>query len=212
MRFGNTAAHPRAVSAKEIVMRRFRFLVVMFSSLLALLVSAAASQGQTVKSVHSFNYTNGQYPEFGVLAQGPDGNLYGITESGGAYGRGTMYRQSSAGANNVVLYNFSGLDGSDPLDNPILARDKNLYGSTELGGSFNSGVLFKIDATGNLTVLYNFTGGADGKYPFASPIEAADGNFYGTTHGDTGTVYPTVYKLSPSGMFSTIYTFPSTLA
>jgi uncharacterized repeat protein (TIGR03803 family) len=196
------------VSAKEIVMRPSRFPTALFATLV--LVLCHASQAQTVRTIQAFNgTTGGLYPNYGSLTQGTDGQLYGITVEGGTYGLGTVYRQSSTGANNVVLHNFSGPDGSFPYANPTLGRDGYFYGNTALGGTFNFGTLYKMDRVGNVTVLYNFTGGADSENPYAAPIQATDGNFYGTTIGNVGPIYPTVYKLSPSGAFSTIYTFPT---
>jgi uncharacterized repeat protein (TIGR03803 family) len=194
-------------------MRPSRFLMVMFALPVTLIVLAVASPAQTVRTIHTFNNTTGgQSPNEGILAQGTDGQIYGVTAAGGTFGLGTVYRQSSTGPSNVVLYNFSGPDGSEPYANPTLGRDGFFYGSTALGGAFNFGTLYKIDRAGTLTVLHSFTGGADSMFPQAAPIQAADGSFYGTTVGDIDAVYPTVYKLTPSGDFSTIYTFPSAIA
>jgi uncharacterized repeat protein (TIGR03803 family) len=86
-----------------------------------------------------------------------------------------------------------------------LSADGNFYGTTFQGGSANLGVLFKISPNGTYTVLHEFQGGSDGSSPFAAPIQASDGNFYGTTGA-------TVYKYSRSSGYSTIYQFGSTQA
>ena len=57
----------------------------------------------------------------------------------------------------------------------------NLYGTTDGGGASGAGVVFKVDTSGNETVLYSFTGGADGAYPNAGVILDSAGNLYGTT-------------------------------
>src|ERR1017187_1459401 len=63
-----------------------------------------------------------------------------------------------------------------------LIRDSagNLYGTTQIGGTYGAGVVFKVSASGHQTVLYNFTGGADGGNPYASVIRDSSGNLYGT--------------------------------
>ncbi len=74
-------------------MRPSRFLVVMFASLAVLLLLVGGSPAQTVSVVHSFNGTNGEFPQYVVLVQGRDGTLYGTADLGGAKGIGTIFRQ-----------------------------------------------------------------------------------------------------------------------
>jgi uncharacterized repeat protein (TIGR03803 family) len=73
----------------------------------------------------------------------------------------------------------------------------NLYGTTAYGGSANAGVVYKLDTAGQETVLYSFTGGADGGTPWSGVIRDSAGNLYGTTQiggNDNGGV---VFKLTP---------------
>src|SRR5262249_2750633 len=72
------------------------------------------------------------------------------------------------------------------------------------------GNIFKITPSGKLAVLYNFTGVTDGGNPYAPPIEGTDGNFYGTTWYTQMQGCGTVYKITPSGNFSTLHTFSGT--
>src|SRR6202030_1803439 len=73
-----------------------------------------------------------------------------------------------------------------------------LYGTTEDGGANSYGTIFKITPFGVLTVLYNFTGNADGGYPVAPLVLATDGNLYGRS-------YPgAAFKISPTGVFKLI--------
>src|SRR5437667_7007256 len=84
----------------------------------------------------------------------------------------------------TVLYTFTGgVDGGQPLAPLIRDSAGNLYGTTQSGGSFNFGVVFKVSPTGQQTVLHHFTGKADGGYPTAGLIQDAAGNLYGTTSG-----------------------------
>ncbi len=109
----------------------------------------------------------------------PDG-LYGTT-AGGRTGRGVVYKLDSD-ANYTVLYNFTGgADGDNPQAGVIRDSAGNLYGTTESGGAGDAGVVFKLDSAGNYTVLYNFTGGADGGSPRAGVVLGPTGNLIGTT-------------------------------
>jgi len=72
------------------------------------------------------------------------------------------------------------------------------------------GNIFKITPSGNLTVLYSFTGGSDGGNPYAPPVEGTDGNFYGTTWYDQMQGCGTVYKITPSGTFATLHALSGT--
>ena len=64
-----------------------------------------------------------------------------------------------------VLHGFGGPDGARPWASLVRDAAGNLYGTTSAGGTFDSGTVFKLDPSGNETVLYNFTGGADGWFP-----------------------------------------------
>jgi uncharacterized repeat protein (TIGR03803 family) len=150
----------------------------------------------------------------GVLAQGRDGDLYGTNN--GPYGvskftpTGTPTNLFSG---NIFLpYGLT------------LGTDGNFYGTALDGGNVacgtvSCGSLFKITPTGTITVLHNFTGGADGAGPYYPPVEGNDGNFYGTTSegGNPNacvTFGPapgagTIYKVTPSGTFTTLYQFDS---
>ncbi len=86
-------------------------------------------------------------------------------------------------ATETVLYNFAPASPKGAGSKSGLIRDPagNLYGTTEAGGTWNWGVVYKQDAAGE-TVLYSFTGGADGAIPYAGLAREAEGNLYGTTY------------------------------
>jgi len=141
----------------------------------------------------------------GIIAQGRDGNLYSTTSAGGT-GYGTVFKMTPAGKL-TALYSFTGgTDGGSPLGGLTLGTDGSFYGTTVTGGTSNDGTIFKITPSGGLTTLYNFTDGSDGAFPHAPPIEASDGNFYGTT-GGSFQQGGTVYRTTPSGTFETLYQF-----
>jgi uncharacterized repeat protein (TIGR03803 family) len=170
---------------------------------------AASSPAQTVTTPYSFDGADGQWPFYGVSTQGRDGALYGTTEEGGKYNLGTIFKRT-IGTGQIALHSFSGPEGSYPEGGLTLGSDGNFYGTAAAGGANGFGVLFRITPAGVLTVLYSFTGTTDGAYPAAAPIQASDGNFYGTTYGLTVEPYlPTVYKFTTSsGTLSTIWMFP----
>ena len=130
-----------------------------------------------------------QQPTSGVIAF--NGALYG-TAGGGTKSDGTVFRATLLGKEHV-LYAFKGYpnDGSVP-NSPPLDIKGNLYGVTDSGGSHNSGTIFKVDAAGHETVLYDFKGTPDGSSPAGALIDYA-GKLYGTTSSggkyDFGTVF-----------------------
>ena len=151
---------------------------------------------------------------FGSLIQATDGNLYGVTRTGGK-GFGTIYQLSLSGTLKTI-YKFckSGagtnpcLDGSNP-DGLVEGLDGNFYGMATGGGVHGGGVIFKVTRYGGLTVLYNFcsqTGCADGIGP-TGLILGSDGNFYGTTAnlGSNGAVPNTIFQVTPSGVYTVLY-------
>ena len=102
-------------------------------------------------------------------------------------------------------------DGAVPSAALIQAADGNFYGTTAAGGIAMAGTVFKMTPSGTVTVLHAFTGGpADGANPSAALIQAADGDFYGTTSGGggaPGAAYGTVFKMAPSGAVTILHAF-----
>src|SRR5271169_2798516 len=79
----------------------------------------------------------------------------------------------------TVLYNFAGSsDGGDPYASLIRDAAGNLYGTVDYGGTSFAGAVFKVAPNGTETVLYSFTGGADGAYPFSPVVRDGAGNLY----------------------------------
>jgi uncharacterized repeat protein (TIGR03803 family) len=175
------------------------------------------SPSGTLTTLHSFcsqsGCTDGSMPQAG-LVQATNGNFYGTTSSGGANGFGTVFKISPSGTL-TTLYTFcSGgcTDGLSPYAGLVQATDGNFYGTTSSSGARGYyGTVFKITPSGALTTLYTFDYGTDGASPFAGLVQATDGNFYGTTSlGGANVYYGTVFKITPSGALTTLYSFAGT--
>jgi uncharacterized repeat protein (TIGR03803 family) len=162
--------------------------------------------------------TDGALPLAGLI-QGSDGNLYGTTLTGGVtspafIGSGTVFELTPTGVE-TPLYSFTNsvpnagsfLDGLDLFAGVIQGSDGNFYGTAKLGGATNSGTVFKVTPAGVGTVLYSFAGGSDGANPFASLIQGSDGNFYGTTRIGGAMNFGTVFKITPAGVETVLYSF-----
>ena len=151
------------------------------------------------------------------LVRDENGNLYGTTFFGGSSNVGVVFKLDTAG-HETPLYTFTGgTDGGYPNNDLVRDDAGNLYGTTSQGGVSGCGpgcgVVFEVGPTGNETVLYSFTGGADGRTPYAGVVRDEHGNLYGTTFfgGDLnvcgGVGCGTVYKLGRNGRETVLYTF-----
>lgn len=186
------------------------------SSAIALLAAAAWAAG-TTKVIYSFaGGADGEYLDT-ELARDSAGNLYGTSVQGGAYGSGTIFQVTAAGAH-TVLYSFTGgADGGEPYKGVTLGTDGALYGTAVTGGGGvcegGCGVVFKLANSGGTwtqTVIHAFTG-SDGSGPGSPVAFDKHGNMYGTT--PTGGAYGVgvVYQLEPDAAgawrFHVIHTF-----
>jgi uncharacterized repeat protein (TIGR03803 family) len=163
------------------------------------------------------------------VVQATNGNFYGTTAEGGVKcglsGCGTLFKITPAGAL-TTLYDFCSrykcADGKGPEDGVVQASDGNFYGTTAGGGARNSncsgcGTVYKITPKGKLTTLYSFcaqTNCADGSGPDAELVQATNGAFYGTTSSGganssacRGYGCGTVFKITPAGKLTTLYSF-----
>jgi uncharacterized repeat protein (TIGR03803 family) len=155
-----------------------------------------ATGNETV--LHSFTGSDGGNPSAGVIRDSA-GNLYGTA--------GVVFKLDPAG-NYTVLYTFTGgLDGGFPEAGVILDSAGNLYGTTQTGGTANAGVVYKLDPAGNQTVLYSFTGGADGANPWAGVIRDSAGNLYGTTAGGGTLGFGVVFAVDVAGHEKVLHSF-----
>lgn len=148
------------------------------------------------------NVPLGCQPHAGLILDSA-GNLYGTTLFGGPVDGGTVFKVDPLG-NETMLYAFAGgyqvafgPDGGQPYAGVIPDSAGNLYGTTSGGGTSNQGVVYKLDTALNETVLYTFTGGADGGFPQAGVIGDSTGHLYGTTANGGANAGGVVFELGP---------------
>ena len=173
------------------------------------------------------------------IVQATDGNFYGTTEFGGSNDTcgllssnscGTVFK-ITAGGILTTLNSFDGSDGFDPFAALVQAADGNFYGTAFVGGTdlscgfsdFDScGTVFRMTAQGTLTLLHSFEGSpTEGANSYARLVQGTDGSFYGTTGGGGANRDPlcnspenligcgTVFKITPTGTLTTLYSFCS---
>ncbi len=182
--------------------------------LLLCAMTGIAAPAQIFTTLQSFDSTDGADPEAAPV-QGFNGNLYGTTQQGGAHSAGTVF-EITPGGTLTTLYSFCSIgvctDGDDPVAGLVQGTSGDLYGTTPGGGIHGAGTVFKITASGTLTTLYSFcsaSGCTDGRHPITGLVQAANGDFYGTTELDGAKGGGTVFKITPSGTLTTLYSFCS---
>ncbi len=189
---------------------RWDALVVLFFCA----TTAVSSPGQTFTKVADLTATSGtnvQYP----LVQGFDGNLYGTAFYGGAYANGTFFTVTPSGTL-TTLHSFCKKRVSDCADgvNPgaiALGPNGKFYGGTaNVVGKTNSipGTIYKISSLGSLTTLHTFCAGSCDDGTSSGPLTLAwNGYFYGVSYpsaANSSAFHNVVFKVSPSGVFTTV--------
>ena len=179
--------------------------------------TAIALPAQTLTTLHSFDGADGGFLRDG-LVQATNGKLYGTTPERGynrnGSGAGTIFQITPTGTLTTLFlfcYSEGGcVDGSWPYGSLVQATNGYFYGTTSQGGANARGTVFKTTPSGTLTSLYSFcsqSGCPDGETPDAGLVQATDGNFYGTTSVGGTSGGGTVFRITPGGMLTTLYTF-----
>ena len=168
----------------------------------------------TLTTLHSFSGSDGAAP-YGSLLLAANGDFYGTTNVGAAYGAGSVFTITSAGVL-TTLYNFcsqSGCsDGQYPVGPLTQAANGDIYGATYAGGDYAAcnvdgcGTVYKINLSGKLTTLHTFAA-TDGDYPHTGVIEGPNGLFYGTASSGGTNNDGTIFTIDSSGTFNTLYNF-----
>ncbi len=191
----------------------FRFLALTLA-----LLSVAQAVPNPLTPIKQFVRSGGE--PLASLVAAPDGFLYGTTVGGGLDSLGSLFKIRPDGTGLAQIHSFrasplviSGAlarDGILPWAAPIVGLDGALYGTTQQGGQFLSGTIYKVqrDGTG-YALLHVFAGGAgDGVTPFVGLVQGTDGTLYGATFGGGAQNKGVVFKLQPDGSgFTLLHTF-----
>lgn len=187
-------------------------------------MAGAIATSAQVFTPFSLNGTDGSTPDVAPV-QATNGNFYGVTLRGGAtsnpyYCCGTVY-EATSGGKLTTLYSFcpkmtNCTDGASPTG-LVQGADGKLYGTTATGGTskgancFSScGTIFRIAPNGKFKSIYSFCSQpncTDGYEPSAGLVQGLDGSFYGTTTGGGANNQGTIFKITPAGMLTTLYSF-----
>lgn len=153
--------------------------------------------------VHTFTgMQDGCNPQTGLIRDAA-GNFYGTARTSSS--DGVVFEITTTGVFST-LYSFTGgADGGQPYGDVVFDPAGNLYGTTTLGGASNKGVIFELTPGGQESVLYSFTGGADGGTPLGLTRDAS-GNLYGMAQAG-GQGAGVVFQLSPSGVYTVLHSF-----
>jgi uncharacterized repeat protein (TIGR03803 family) len=162
----------------------------------------------TFSSVASFlpspQGSNSQSP----LVMDSNGDLFGTTANGGAFGYGTIFEIAKGSSTVTTLHSFNLTDGANPYAGVTLDSKGNLYGTATLGGPSNEGVVYELTpGSGTLAILGSFNG-ADGADPYGGVILDSSGDLFGTTQYGGNSSVGTIWEIvSGSGSVTTLASF-----
>ncbi|HVR45959.1 MAG TPA: choice-of-anchor tandem repeat GloVer-containing protein [Candidatus Binatia bacterium] len=155
-----------------------------------------------------YAFKGSRYDDAGSPAAGltdVKGVLYGATNGGGPKQDGTVFRVTFSGSEKV-LHVFNGSDGNSPLSR-LLAVNGTLYGTTASGGAKNLGTVFSVSTSGKVKVLHSFRGGTDGATPPFGGLVDLKGAFYGVTSIGGKKNTGTIFRITPAGKETVLYSF-----
>lgn len=149
--------------------------------------------------LHSFESGEAFLRDAGSLTTNGS-TLFGTTEYGGDYGKGAIYSINPDGTGYDILHSFSGDDGNSPASfcGGLLLVGSTLYGTTEWGGEYDAGTIFKIDTNDSeFTVLHSFNG-EDGERPGAG-LTFSGSTLYGKTYRGGDNDYGVIFQIATDG-------------
>ncbi len=150
--------------------------------------------------------SDGLFTTYGALVLDQSGNLYGVTNAGGSYNDGTVYKITPAGVETILLSFDPAISGGEPTSGLLQTPAGELYGTGRSFGSLGGGVVFALSETGTLRVVYSFS--EIGPSTLASGVVAdSAGNLFGTTEQGGTFGNGTIYKITKDGTSTTLYSF-----
>lgn len=152
---------------------------------------------------------DGGYPH-SALSIDEDGALYGTADGLSGITASVVFKVKPNGTQ-TVLHTFETATGDHPESSGVVMdAEGSLYGTTSRGGSFGDGVVYKISAKGEYTVLHHFAGGpSDGDGPIDGVILDKDGSLYGTTKFGGALGAGVVFKINAKRKYSVLHSFES---
>jgi uncharacterized repeat protein (TIGR03803 family) len=209
----------RSSDLKLLYRRQSRLVGILAAFVLSVCSLGWATYSESV--IYTFTDENGDASTpYGGLVLDHAGDLYGMTSQGGAFGAGAVYEltpNNSGGWTESVIYSFTGgSDGSSPVSGLAIDQTGNLYGTTHFGGNSgcSCGTVFELKSTSGgwqYNLLYTFTGGDDGSFPWASLTLDASGNVYGVAFEGGSRALGTAFSLRPTAggrwSFELLHTF-----
>jgi len=187
--------------------------------LVSLALLGIPSQAAAVRYETLHGFSEGPIAPSAAVIQASDGMIYGVTEQGGGNGHGTVFRMLPDGLAFTTLVQFT-KDGTTNAGKAPVAEllewsdgtHRYFYGTTNQGGAYGLGTVFRMTPDGALETLIHFTGisGANrGSNPQGTLILAADGGIYGTTHLGGDHDQGTIFRMTPAGALMTLFHFDS---
>jgi uncharacterized repeat protein (TIGR03803 family) len=182
---------------------------------------AGSANLSSESNLHSFGSAGDGADPYGALVLDNQGNAFGTTTAGGAYGFGAVFKLTPPSGRNTqwtetLLYSFTGGgDGAAPQYGALdIDSNGNLYGATKQGGDYGKGVVFRLTpprggqgGVWTQSVLHSFSGGAnDGDTPYGGVIVDNQGNLYGQSYKGGAYGAGVVYELSPPAQSQTAWT------
>jgi uncharacterized repeat protein (TIGR03803 family) len=172
------------------------------------------SQAQTEKIIYSFSGAADGANPFGGLISDTNGNLYGVTQRGGASDEGTVFELSpGSGATwtETVLSSFNAGTVWFPASNVVFDAKGNLYGVAFQGGVHGMGGIFELSPASNGTwtenVIYNFAGGSDVVCSPTRIVIDGGGNLFGYRCGQYGSIFELQPKSNGTWAEKILHTF-----
>ena len=191
-----------------------RVLAILRFCCAVIFATALFGQAQTLTVLHSFTGGVDGYEPYAGVTLDQQGRIYGTTIQGGNHGDGVVFRLVREGEGWAFspIYSFGSQDhdGNNPVSRVVFGPGGLLYGTTSGGGAEGYGTVFSLQPPPTAckavlcpwveTILYSFTGGADGASPLYGDL-AFDhaGNIYGTASYAGSSNNGVVFKLTRSG-------------